>query len=159
MCAPLYDDKGTVRYFIGAQIDVTGLVIEGLGVESFRALLHKDGMNDLERKSELDHQVNPNKKKWHDEKVKETHAKLRELSMMFSQDEADVVSRNIRGGDDTSDSGGSIKSGVPTSVRNRGKSKRIIGETGDPLHAFSNLTISNGHQMNYNLPGVYRYVS
>ena len=159
MCAPLYDDKGIIRYFIGAQIDVTGLVIEGLGIESFRALLHKDGMKDLENKSEPDHQENSNKKNWHDDKVKETHAKLRELSMMFSQDESDVVSRNMRGGDDASDSGGSIKSGVPTSVRNRGQSKRVIDEIGDPLHALSNPTFSNGHQTNYNLPGVYRHVS
>jgi hypothetical protein len=42
MCAPLFDDKGKVRYFIGAQVDVTGLVENGAGVESFRAFLQKD---------------------------------------------------------------------------------------------------------------------
>jgi hypothetical protein len=41
MSAPLYDDRGAVRYFIGAQIDVTGLIEEGMGIESFRALLQK----------------------------------------------------------------------------------------------------------------------
>jgi PAS domain S-box-containing protein len=37
--APLYDNKGRVRYFIGCQIDVTNLVEGGRGLESFEQLL------------------------------------------------------------------------------------------------------------------------
>lgn len=39
MMAPLYDNKGEVKYFLGAQIDVTSLVEGGTGVESFARLL------------------------------------------------------------------------------------------------------------------------
>ncbi|KAL8689407.1 MAG: hypothetical protein Q9218_004919, partial [Villophora microphyllina] len=45
MTAPLYDNKGTVRYFIGAQVDISGLVEEGRGLDSFEKLL-----NDSRRK-------------------------------------------------------------------------------------------------------------
>jgi len=42
MVAPLYDNKGRVRYFIGCQIDITNLVDGGRGLESFRRLLAQD---------------------------------------------------------------------------------------------------------------------
>lgn len=42
MIAPLYDNKGTVRYFIGAQIDVNGLIENGRGLESFERVLKQD---------------------------------------------------------------------------------------------------------------------
>ncbi|KAL8948548.1 MAG: hypothetical protein Q9222_005270, partial [Ikaeria aurantiellina] len=39
MTAPLYDNKGVVRYYVGAQVDISGLVEEGRGMESFERLL------------------------------------------------------------------------------------------------------------------------
>lgn len=42
MIAPLYDNKGAVRYFIGAQIDVNGLIEGGRGIDSFEKLLQED---------------------------------------------------------------------------------------------------------------------
>ncbi|PPJ56411.1 hypothetical protein CBER1_00747 [Cercospora berteroae] len=39
MIAPLYDNKGAVRYFLGCQIDVSSLIEGGRGVESFAQLL------------------------------------------------------------------------------------------------------------------------
>ncbi|QDS74509.1 hypothetical protein FKW77_007162 [Venturia effusa] len=39
MIAPLYDDKGRIRYFIGCQIDVTKLIEGGKGLESMQRLL------------------------------------------------------------------------------------------------------------------------
>lgn len=42
MIAPLYDNKGAVRYFIGAQIDVNGLIEGGRGLDSFEKLLGED---------------------------------------------------------------------------------------------------------------------
>ncbi|CZR52197.1 uncharacterized protein PAC_02074 [Phialocephala subalpina] len=82
MCAPFYDDKGIVRYFIGAQVDVTGLVREGFGIESFHQLLQKsqDDQLDSERRSETPRIP----------KMKNKHEKLQELSMMFGQDESHV---------------------------------------------------------------------
>lgn len=42
LIAPLYDNKGVVRYFLGCQIDVTALVEGGRGLESFAQLLAQD---------------------------------------------------------------------------------------------------------------------
>lgn len=39
MIAPLYDDKGKIRYFIGCQIDVTKLIEGGKGLESMQRLI------------------------------------------------------------------------------------------------------------------------
>ncbi|KAL8929928.1 MAG: hypothetical protein Q9208_001072 [Pyrenodesmia sp. 3 TL-2023] len=45
MTAPLYDNKGTIRYFIGAQVDITGLVEEGRGLDSLEKLLNENRRN------------------------------------------------------------------------------------------------------------------
>jgi hypothetical protein len=42
MIAPLYDNKGVIRYFIGCQIDVSSLVEGGRGMQSFSQLLAQD---------------------------------------------------------------------------------------------------------------------
>ena len=39
MIAPLYDNRGIIRYFIGAQVDVSGLIEEGRGLDSFARCL------------------------------------------------------------------------------------------------------------------------
>jgi hypothetical protein len=80
--------------------------------------------------------------------------------MMFSQDESDVVHRISRGGDDSTDVS-SIRSGVPTSVKNRGQIKRVIGQD-EPVEGglnFSHLNLTNGHNVNVSLPGIYKHVS
>jgi hypothetical protein len=40
-CAPLCDSQGRVKYFIGAQIDVSGLAMEGASMESLMELQTK----------------------------------------------------------------------------------------------------------------------
>lgn len=40
-CAPLCDSHGRVKYFIGAQIDVSGLAMEGASMESLMELHDK----------------------------------------------------------------------------------------------------------------------
>ncbi|GAB7348908.1 hypothetical protein MBLNU459_g7599t2 [Dothideomycetes sp. NU459] len=42
LIAPLYDNKGVVRYFLGCQIDVSALIENGRGLESFAQLLAQD---------------------------------------------------------------------------------------------------------------------
>lgn len=42
MCSPLYDDRGKIKYFIGAQIDVTRLVVTERGIESFSQFLQHE---------------------------------------------------------------------------------------------------------------------
>nr|XP_036582835.1 hisactophilin c49s mutant phototropin phy3 fusion protein [Colletotrichum truncatum]KAF6791626.1 hisactophilin c49s mutant phototropin phy3 fusion protein [Colletotrichum truncatum] len=41
MVAPLYDSRGTVRYFIGAQVDVSGLAKESSGLDALQNLVVK----------------------------------------------------------------------------------------------------------------------
>jgi hypothetical protein len=154
MCAPLYDDRGEVRYFIGAQIDVTGLVEEGMGIESFRALLQKERQDPEGNDHSSEHRSCDNNRS---KRVKDALDRLQELSQMFSHDETEVATRMARSDDSTDSS--SIRSGVPTSVKYRNRAKRVIGaeETlGDGLN-LSQLTVHNnpGHS----LPGVYQHVS
>jgi hypothetical protein len=154
MCAPLRDDKGNVRYFIGCQCDITGLIIEGMGIESFRALLQQDQQNDFKTGPH-----GSDKRSLLLSRSKESLLKLQELSMMFSQDESDVVNRNSRGRDDSD--AGSIKSNVPTSVKARGQTKRVIdGNETEGLN-LSHLHLSNGLSdgKTLGLPGVYKNVS
>lgn len=157
MCSPLYDDKGNLKYFIGAQVDVTGLVQDGRGIESFRQLLQRDQHPPTETMSEYSAQ---HKNSWLTRKAKEALDNLQELSIMFSQEESEIVNQNSRG---TGDSDvGSIRSSVPTSTRSRGPTKRIIGEeqTHDGGFNFSQFTFGNGTSSTTStLPGVYKYVS
>ncbi|KAE8324810.1 hypothetical protein BDV39DRAFT_216925 [Aspergillus sergii] len=78
-CAPLCDSQGTVRYFIGAQIDVSGLAMEGAQMDSLCALLNrqknKDAGSDAEDGEMED--VRPDE--------------FRELSELFSPRELNVV--------------------------------------------------------------------
>lgn len=46
MCAPLCDSRGTIRYFIGAQVDVSGLVKECSDLESLRRIATKKEATD-----------------------------------------------------------------------------------------------------------------
>jgi hypothetical protein len=42
MMAPLLDSRGTLRYYIGAQIDVSGLVKDGTELEAFQRMLAEE---------------------------------------------------------------------------------------------------------------------
>jgi hypothetical protein len=42
MIAPLLDSRGTLRYFIGAQIDVSGLVMDGTELEAFQRMMAQE---------------------------------------------------------------------------------------------------------------------
>jgi hypothetical protein len=80
--------------------------------------------------------------------------------MMFRQDESHVVNRNSRGGDDSTNAS-SIRSGVATSVKNRGQTKRVIGSD-EPVEGalnFSHFNLTNGYNVNVSLTGIYKHVS
>ena len=49
MCAPLYDNSGKIRYFLGAQVDISSTVNEGTDLESLQRLIEQK-----ERGGELD---------------------------------------------------------------------------------------------------------
>lgn len=77
MIAPLCDSRGVVRYFIGAQVDVSGLVKDCSEMESLERLL------DMQAQGEKvpDHQ-RPNPQK---------NDELRELSEMLNQNELSTI--------------------------------------------------------------------
>ena len=81
MIAPLFDNKGKVRYFIGAQIDINGLIEGGRGLETFERLLARDK---AAQRNGGKH--NPN----HDS----PDTILSELAAMWTGDEIDIVRRN-----------------------------------------------------------------
>ena len=81
MIAPLFDNKGKVRYFIGAQIDINGLVEGGRGLESFERLLAKDRAS-----QRYGGDKNPD----HDS----PDTVLSELAAMWTGGEIDIVHRN-----------------------------------------------------------------
>ncbi|KAI9743663.1 MAG: hypothetical protein M1818_002979 [Claussenomyces sp. TS43310] len=159
MCTPLLDDQGQVRYFLGAQVDVTRLVQEGRGIESFRALLSRG-----EQVSAPMHCQTPNVSPKSSrplsgvDKSQETLQKLKELSLMFSQEEADVVNRNSRGAADSSTDASSISNGFSgSSTKSRAQSRRVIGREPplmDEGH-LAQLTTQPTVPM-FSLPGVYQ---
>jgi hypothetical protein len=80
MCAPLCDSRGTIRYFIGAQVDVSGLVKECSDMESLRRLANKSETSEYpedEAESEADVPKD----------------ELQDLSQMFNLAELDTIRR------------------------------------------------------------------
>ncbi|EFQ26147.1 uncharacterized protein GLRG_01291 [Colletotrichum graminicola M1.001] len=86
MVAPLYDSRGTVRYFIGAQVDVSGLAKENSGFEALQSLVAEREAADITP-------VNGHNN-YEDED--EERDEFRELSEMFNVAELETVRR--RGG-------------------------------------------------------------
>jgi hypothetical protein len=80
MCAPLCDSRGTIRYFIGAQVDVSGLVKECSDLESLQRLVSKsEGTTGPAGLSE--------------HKAEEQKDEFQELSEMLNLTELDTVRR------------------------------------------------------------------
>lgn len=77
MCAPLCDSRGTIRYFIGAQVDVSGLVKECSDMESLKRLVI---MSEANEEAHMGDRMIPK-----DE--------FRELSEMLNLQELDTVRR------------------------------------------------------------------
>lgn len=73
MTAPLFDSRGTLRYFIGAQIDVSGLVKDGTELEAFQRMREQQQNGDS-----------------HEEPKDE----FQELSKMFNNTELDIVRKH-----------------------------------------------------------------
>jgi hypothetical protein len=79
MTAPLCDSRGKIRYFIGAQVDVSGLVKECTELESLQKLV------ELQERGEEAPQLHKPSAEKSDE--------LRELSEMLNQGELSTIHR------------------------------------------------------------------
>lgn len=85
LTAPLYDNRGSVRYFIGAQIDVSGLIEDGRGLDSFAHYLAENRPN---RNRDSDQS---------NDTISQRHLKtLSEFGQMLSLDESSVFQHHSR---------------------------------------------------------------
>lgn len=154
MIAPLYDNRGNVRYFLGAQVDVSGLVEEGRGLETFARYLEDKAQY---RKRDNDPPQESASKK--------SLRTLNEFGQMLSLDESAIFqSSHSRCSSMHSNGNGSITN-YPTRTapqRREGGTRyprRVLGN--DESHeeddrnawAFSSMGPSG------KLPGVYQNVS
>jgi hypothetical protein len=133
--APLMDERGNVRYHVGAQIDITPLLEGGKGLESLKQLLdHDKEAANLSESAENE----PSLKL------------LRQLGGLLNEEEADVVrQRSYRRGSMSSNASASRR---PTASAGR----RFIGmeETAE-----DNLWPAGRFGSEGRLPGVYQNVS
>ncbi|TLS30335.1 hypothetical protein PpBr36_02427 [Pyricularia pennisetigena] len=81
MVAPLYDSRGAVRYFIGAQVDVSGLAKDCVGLESLRRLVDETEEKDKNKSDEAAPQV-------------EKKEEIRQLCEMFNLQELETVRKH-----------------------------------------------------------------
>ncbi|KAJ9632827.1 hypothetical protein H2204_007557 [Knufia peltigerae] len=152
MTAPLHDDQGNVKYNIGAQIDVTGLVERGKGLDGFGSLLINRG---LEQPA---HKADGNPSYGDEQTVKKAHAlgKLKELSEMFDLEESVAVNSRSRSlSRSTDDDEHSIGSRPRRIYGNYSSSEDHDGVSGDDEDATWKLAESGRSGLSGKLPGVY----
>lgn len=174
MVSPLFDDKGVVRYYIGAQVDVTGLVLDGLGLESFRGFLHQEQEKNHQYQAVIPYsslarsapetEMATNSDNINPPRVNEPLSKLSELSMMLCAEETDIFIRNTRpqtpphpsDGDSMISDACSIRSMLPTHRPLRPQ-RRII-DASDSDFIFSHQDVgSHDNEVNQrSLPVCYR---
>lgn len=92
MIAPLHDDQGNVKYHIGAQVDVTGLVERGSGLDGFERYLANREIEKRDRQTRSE-AIKADEQTFRKPKAL---AKLRDLSEMFDLEESAVVRSHSR---------------------------------------------------------------
>jgi PAS domain S-box-containing protein len=91
MIAPLHDDKGNVKYHIGAQVDVSGLVERGKGLDGFERFMITQEIRQRE-----DNRRSKDIKGAEGFRKPRALEKLRDLSEMFDLEESAVVLSHSR---------------------------------------------------------------
>ncbi|KAI9839996.1 MAG: hypothetical protein M1819_000188 [Sarea resinae] len=132
MSAPLFDDRGSVRYFIGAQIEVTGLIEGGRGLESLEKLLTYDRKLSVIRES----------RRGSSGAKKRALQALSDLSQMFSLEEAETARRGSRGSES------------PTQMSGRGSASRRLAD--EALDDRQSVYAAPTPGLSGRLPGVYQ---
>lgn len=137
LVAPLYDNKGNVRYFIGCQIDVTNLIEGGKGLESFQMLLDQD----LRAQQQ------------HGSQQKGSLSAIGGLGELLSTEEVDFLKQKSRNHPDSRASTPALP--PPPSLGSR-QNHRFVG-VDDPLEI--NVWPPTQFGPHGRLPGVYQNVS
>ena len=140
MCAPLTDSRGVVRYFIGAQVDVSGLVKDCVELESLSKLL------DMQAKGQQPVSLH--------QSVGEIEDPLRDLAEMMNQGETTTIARF----------GGRMHREIPTNGEVEGENgigsqtapshERILIKDPETLTPPADMTSASGR-----LRGIYQNVS
>ncbi|KAK3703386.1 hypothetical protein LTR37_014492 [Vermiconidia calcicola] len=142
MIAPLYDNKGGVRYFLGCQIDVSPLIEGGRGLDSFSRLLKHD-------RSES---------RYGGKRVRDPTTLLGELGVMLNDPEVDHVTYKLKGGAGSisGSNHGSGRSTPQKQQQKRPKNRRYIsmddGGDGRSKALWPDASLGRSGR----LPGVYR---
>lgn len=150
MTAPLYDNRGNVRYIIGAQVDVSGLIEDGRGLDSFERTLHDRSYN---QRDSCDPADTANKKHLR---------RLGEFAQMLSSDESAVLGQSTHSRpssvQDTESARGSIKGGYggAKGPREPGR-RRILGNEDEEMEGGRLWALSSSGPSG-KLPGVYQNV-
>ena len=147
MIAPLYDNKGAVRYFLGCQIDVSSLIEGGRGVESFAQLLAQDRAK--ARAPDFSKHL-PTKR--------DPQMILEEFGQLLTEEEADIVKNRAQSTSIIpSDPGLSSMTSSSRNLlsRNGSRSKRIVlgmDSPGPERQLWPSATLGPSGR----LPGVYQ---
>lgn len=153
MIAPLHDDKGNVKYHIGAQVDVTRLVEKCKGLDSFERYLV---MQEIDKR---DKELNRLPIKGEKQRLQKsrTLAKLRDLSQMFDLEESAIVRSHSRSSSFTQDDGErSINSGRRVVLGESDSASENSGQgEGENEDNTWNLGQSGKSGVSGTLPGVY----
>ena len=99
MIAPLHDNKGNVKYHIGAQIDASGLIEGGKGLDAFERYLSNQKAKSNYRGRSAEKQPKPSQGSQalsSKEAKKKALEKLGELSDMFDLEENAIVGQRSR---------------------------------------------------------------
>ena len=149
LVAPLYDNRGAVRYFIGAQIDVTGLMENGRGIESFAKVLDESRQrNQQHLKGEVERET------------KSALQSLGDLGKMFSTEESAMIQSSSRPSSVRDDA--SVTDSVAPTVRGRRDpnsrtARRVLGNDDVEEEERSHWGLSSAGPSG-RLPGVYQNV-
>ena len=141
MIAPMYDNKGDVRYCLGCQIDISPLIEGGKGLDTFSQLLDQDRAQSQVRNGGRD-PINL----------------LAELGQMLNQPEADLVRGRMR----SSSRGSESKKSTPSPKRRPQGPRRFLSmddsNEARPETSSGKMWPDASLGRSGRLPGVYRNV-
>jgi len=155
MTAPLYDNRGSVRYFIGAQVDVTKLVENGRGIDSFERLLAEENVKE--------EPADPAERQSNGTGVpKKPLEALGELGEMLSWDETMEIqarSRTASLRDDSSMNSSTTNIYGKRNIPTRAGGRRVLGTGSDDEADERAAWGLSGSGLSGRLPGLYQNVT
>ena len=151
MTAPLYDNRGNVRYIIGAQVDISGLIEDGRGLDTFERTL-----NDRSNQGQ-----NRDSAEIVDTMSRKTLRKLDEFGQLLSVDESSILGRSHSRSSSVNDGIRSEKDSVRGSTRREREygprqPRRMLGHEDEDQQEGWALSSSGPSGK---LPGLYQNVS